>query len=38
MELKLENVESKKTQELANLIRAYNRLDSYMRFSKVVEV
>ena len=25
MELKLENVESKKTQELANLIRAYNR-------------
>ena len=25
MELKLENAESKKTQELANLIRAYNR-------------
>ena len=25
MELKLENTESKKTQELANLIRAYNR-------------
>ena len=25
MELKLENIESEKTQELANLIRAYNR-------------
>ena len=25
MELKLENIESKRTQELANLIRAYNR-------------
>ena len=25
MKLKLENIESKKTQELANLIRAYNR-------------
>ena len=25
MELKLENTESKRTQELANLIRAYNR-------------
>ena len=25
MELKLENIESKRTQELANLVRAYNR-------------
>ena len=25
MKLKLENIESKRTQELANLIRAYNR-------------